>query len=275
MALFRNEVNKNFTIIGNYILQSTEVSLKTIGMYAKLASLPDNWKFTEEGLVSICKDGLTSVKTALNELEELGLLLRFRRRNQDGTLGEAIYYLFAIPASEEEKNEIVARYNPVISAMVIEQKTVDEPIVENPMLDYPMLENHEQLNTNILNTKELNTNNKKETYKEKFETFYKAYPRKVGKSYTEKWFTKNKPNDELFDLIMRKLEMFKKSPDWFKDNGQFIPYPTTWLNQKRWEDEIVVNGMNVFEENYDVFKENTLSEEDYIRKVENGGRRYV
>ena len=157
MALFRNEVNKNFTIIGNYILQSTTVSLKTIGMYAKLASLPDNWKFTEEGLVTICKDGLTSVKTALNELEELGLLLRFRRRNQDGTLGESVYYLFAEPASNEEKNEIVARYNPMISAIVIEQKTVDEPTVENPMLDYPMLENHEQLNTNILNTNKQNT----------------------------------------------------------------------------------------------------------------------
>lgn len=192
MALFRNEVNKNFTIIGNYILQSTEVSLKTIGMYAKLASLPDNWKFTEEGLVSICKDGLTSVKTALNELEELGLLLRFRRRNQDGTLGEAIYYLFAVPASDEEKNEIVARYNPVISAMVIEQKTVDEPIVENPMLDYPMLENHEQLNTNKLNTNILNTNNKKENTKEKneelishFNKIMEHYPKKSKEGKTK------------------------------------------------------------------------------------------
>lgn len=275
MALFRNEVNKNFTIIGNYILQSTEVSLKTIGMYAKLASLPDNWRFTEEGLASICKDGLTSVKSALNELEELGLLLRFRRRNQDGTLGESVYYLFATPASNEEKNEIVARYNPMISAIVIEQKTVDEPTVENPMLDYPMLENHEQLNTNILNTNKLNTNNKKETYKEKFETFYKAYPRKVGKANVEKWFSKSKPNDELFNLMMKKLEAFKKSPDWLKDNGQFIPYPATWLNQKRWEDEISINGMNVFEEDYSVFKESTMSEEDYIRKSENGGKRYV
>lgn len=117
--------------------------------------------------------------------------------------------------------------------------------------------------------------NIKEIYKEKFETFYKAYPRKVGKANVEKWFAKNKPNDELFELIMRKLEMFKKSPDWFKDNGQFIPYPTTWLNQKRWEDEISVNGMNVFEEDYSVFKESTMSEEEYIRKSENGGKKYV
>ena len=271
MALFRNEVNKNFTIIGNYILQSTEVSLKTIGMYAKLASLPDNWRFTEEGLVSICKDGLTSVKSALNELEELGLLLRFRRRNQDGTLGESIYYLFATPASNEEKNEIVARYNPMISAIVIEQKNVDEPTVENPMLDYPMLENHEQLNTNILNTKELNTNNKKETYKEKFETFYKAYPRKVGKANVEKWFNKNKPNDKLFDLIMSKLDMFKKSPDWLKQNGQFIPYPTTWLNQKRWEDELGIDQNTLIEDtqDYTVFETRDMTDDEYAEMLAN------
>ena len=31
-----------------------------------------------------------------------------------------------------------------------------------------------------------------------------------------------------------------KSTDWTKDNGQFIPYPTTYLNQRRWEDEIEI-----------------------------------
>lgn len=269
MALFRNEVNKNFTVIGNYILQSTQVSLKTIGMYAKLSSLPDNWRFTEEGLVTICKDGLTSVKTALNELEELGLLLRFRRRNQDGTLGESIYYLFATPATEEEKNEVIMRYNPIISATVIEQKTIDEPPVENPMLDNPMVENLEQLNTNVLNTNILNTKLIKENTKENFETFYKAYPRKVGKANVEKWFNKNKPNDELFKLIMSKLDMFKKSPDWLKQNGQFIPYPTTWLNQKRWEDEIGIDQKTFIQDtqDYTIFETRDMTDDEYAEML--------
>ena len=269
MALFRNEVNKNFTVIGNYILQSTQVSLKTIGMYAKLSSLPDNWRFTEEGLVTICKDGLTSVKTALNELEELGLLLRFRRRNQDGTLGESIYYLFATPATEEEKNEVIMRYNPIISATVIEQKTIDKPPVENPMLDNPMVENLEQLNTNVLNTNILNTKLIKENTKENFETFYKAYPKKVGKANVEKWFNKNKPNDELFKLIMSKLDMFKKSPDWLKQNGQFIPYPTTWLNQKRWEDEIGIDQKTFIQDtqDYTIFETRDMTDDEYAKML--------
>lgn len=37
--------------------------------------------------------------------------------------------------------------------------------------------------------------------------------------------------------MMNSLEQFRGSKDWLKDNGQYIPYPSTWLNQKRWEDE--------------------------------------
>ena len=33
------------------------------------------------------------------------------------------------------------------------------------------------------------------------------------------------------------IERQKKSNDWKKDNGQFIPLPYTWLNGERWEDE--------------------------------------
>lgn len=79
-------------------------------------------------------------------------------------------------------------------------------------------------------------NNKKEIYKEKFEEFYKNYPKKLKKAEVEKWFKKNNPDDELFKTIMTQLEKFKKSKEW--KQTQYIPYPSTWLNQKRWEDEI-------------------------------------
>jgi len=30
----------------------------------------------------------------------------------------------------------------------------------------------------------------------------------------------------------------KATEQWRKDNGQFIPHPQTWLNQRRWEDDV-------------------------------------
>lgn len=93
--------------------------------------------------------------------------------------------------------------------------------------------NFQENNTSINNT---SINNIKEIYKEKFETFYKAYPKHLKKAEVEKWFLKNKPDDELFKIMMDQLEKFKKSDGW--KQTQYIPYPSTWLNQKRWEDEI-------------------------------------
>ena len=34
------------------------------------------------------------------------------------------------------------------------------------------------------------------------------------------------------------ITTWKRSEQWTKDGGQFIPNPTTWLNGRRWEDEL-------------------------------------
>jgi hypothetical protein len=72
---------------------------------------------------------------------------------------------------------------------------------------------------------------------EMFDHFWRAYPKKKSKSDAVKAWNKLKIDNLLYTLIMNKLEDAKKSHDWTKDNGQFIPYPATWLNKKMWEDE--------------------------------------
>ena len=68
-----------------------------------------------------------------------------------------------------------------------------------------------------------------------FEMFWKAYPKKVGKGAAKKAFSKVKvPVETLVSAVNRQ----KCSLQWSKDDGQYIPLPTTWLNQGRWEDEI-------------------------------------
>jgi hypothetical protein len=77
---------------------------------------------------------------------------------------------------------------------------------------------------------------------ERFETFWKAYPKKVGKGAAEKSFKKYKPDDALLSAMIKAIETQKRSDQWVKENGQFIPNPATWLNQKRWEDETAQNN---------------------------------
>ena len=70
-----------------------------------------------------------------------------------------------------------------------------------------------------------------------FDRFWGAYPRKVSKADARKAFAKLNPDAELVEAMLRALDWQKRLPEWTKDGGQFIPYPATWLNARRWEDE--------------------------------------
>ena len=70
-----------------------------------------------------------------------------------------------------------------------------------------------------------------------FEKFWKAYPRKIGKSAClKKWNQMNGTKPPL-EKMLAAVEAQKASPQWVRDGGQYIPHPLTWLNQGRWDDE--------------------------------------
>lgn len=71
-----------------------------------------------------------------------------------------------------------------------------------------------------------------------FEAFWQAYPRKVAKAAALKAFAKLEPDPALLSQMLAALEVQKNSASWKKDGGQFIPHAATWLNGRRWEDEI-------------------------------------
>ena len=78
----------------------------------------------------------------------------------------------------------------------------------------------------------------KENWKVRFAEFWAIYPRKAGKGEAEKSYSKINPSMELHKKILKAVQVACTSRQWRRDNGQFIPYPATWLNQRRWEDEI-------------------------------------
>ena len=71
-----------------------------------------------------------------------------------------------------------------------------------------------------------------------FETFWKLYPRKTAKDNARKAFAKINPSAELLAEIMASLAKHATCQAWLKDDGQFIPHAATWLNGKRWTDEV-------------------------------------
>jgi hypothetical protein len=71
-----------------------------------------------------------------------------------------------------------------------------------------------------------------------FAIFWKQYPKKTGKQDAARAWKKINAKPELFDTIMAALAVQSKTQAWTKSNGEFVPNPATWLNGKRWEDEV-------------------------------------
>lgn len=78
---------------------------------------------------------------------------------------------------------------------------------------------------------------------EGFAVFWKLYPRKVQKAKAEAAWEKLAVTPEMLTVITAALARQVTSIDWLKSNGQFIPHPTSWLNGKRWEDELQSAGI--------------------------------
>lgn len=65
-----------------------------------------------------------------------------------------------------------------------------------------------------------------------FDRFWKAYPRKQNKGHAEKAWAK------AIRLVDPETIISAVERSVWNDDKQFIPHPASWLNGKRWEDEL-------------------------------------
>ena len=79
-----------------------------------------------------------------------------------------------------------------------------------------------------------------------FEIFWKAYPKKTNKEFAKRVFAKLKVDRDLLDKILHSLSIQVRTI-WKDKDVQYIPHPSTWLNGKRWEDEIAAPPMTAAE----------------------------
>ena len=93
----------------------------------------------------------------------------------------------------------------------------------------------------VLPNKDKNKNKEKnkDKYKDKrqiqaeFDRFWEAYPRKEGRYRAYQAYSRVCGDIEL---LIASLEKQKRSEQWRKEGGRFIPHADRWLNEKRWED---------------------------------------
>lgn len=131
MPTFRVHKNENYTMMSNTHLRDKNMSLKAKGMLSVMLALPPSWDYSINGLVAICKEEATAIRSALNELEKLGYLIRVKKHDKNGHFDY--------------------EYN------IYEEPQTGSPYIENPHTVNPHTENSRQLSTDKLSTDILNT----------------------------------------------------------------------------------------------------------------------
>jgi hypothetical protein len=130
MAVFRINKTKDFTIMSNHHLRNTSLSLKAKGLQSMMLSLPEEWDYSLKGLAQICKDGVDSIGTALQELEKHGYLTRRQIRDDKGKYIDLEYTIHEIPVGLVDKSMDKHVHNSVPE---LGRPDTDCPEPENPI----------------------------------------------------------------------------------------------------------------------------------------------
>ncbi len=210
MVKVKKHRQNNFTILDNTPLHDTELSLKAKGLFAYLWSQSDEWNFYETEVVKHSKDGISSLRSGIHELEERGYLQRKRTR-VNGKVKDSVWILS-----------------------------------ETPNLDFLSLENLNLENRTLISTNNNNTNlnkdnssieKKSKQLEEDFEKLWKLYPKKSGKpkafSAYKRAIKKGVTNKEIQTGIIKYLTQIKVQGT----TKEYIKNGSTWFNQECWNDE--------------------------------------
>ena len=165
------------------------------------------------------KDNLTlkNVEVAINKLARIGLITPYESGGKP--------FLFLPTWNEHQVVRAKKSRFPEPESICMQMISDDCKCLRNPIRIQSESESESESNT-----------------RESFAVFWAAYPRKEGKKKAEDAFVKC---SAPLETLLSALERQKKSSQWLKDGGQFIPHAATWLNGKRWEDELVAGKQEI------------------------------
>lgn len=226
---------------GDYLRDTSHLTLIEDAIYRRLI----DWYYTNESPLPNDIKKISRLIRAVDNVEMVGFILEEFFQLSENEWHQcrcdeeiAIYHGKAEKARENgklggrPKTKEKANHNQEKTESVILDNLEES---ESKANQEPRTKNHKPI-----------TNNQSNTIGD-FDVFWNQYPNKTAKQAAVKAWSKLKPNESLFNLIINALE--KQKPH-FKVG--FIPHPATWINGKRWEDAITNEKevQPVYKQNY-------------------------
>lgn len=141
MPVFHIERNEGYTVMSNFHLRDKSLSLKSKGLLSQMLSLPEEWDYTLKGLSAINRESVDAIRSAINELESAGYVVRKQKRDSSGKMASNEYFIYEKPDASRKDNA------PMLEKSVSRKPMPNKPISENPTTVNPITENSTQLIT--------------------------------------------------------------------------------------------------------------------------------
>lgn len=247
--IINRSCSRNFTQIPNDIIRNPELTSKAKTVLCILLSNREGWKSYIVSLCGMMKEGQTSIKNALKELEKFGFLIRIQyRRIDNGRMKGYVwfytdqpYQFYNLKGFSKEFRK--SGFELVLNGFLYKKPEAGKPEAGKPEAGFSAANN--------INNKNINNKNKpaddgiKIIYPKPkhFDKFWKMYPRKAQKgtakiSWNKMCRKKITSETPTIKQILKAIRKQRETKQWKKNKGKWIPYPSTWINNMRWLDEI-------------------------------------
>ena len=172
MPILRHNHEQEFTILPNSLIRNPELSLRDMGLLCYILSLPPDWEFSIRGLDAVIRrNGISSVRAGIMELEKHGYVIRTQKRGDSGKFQCSNWTVTDLPF-QQLQDVLTPEEEPLSEKPLSEKPLSEKPMTEKPMTEKPTSEKP----TSVNQTQTKNISNKVNTNKEKREQKAPAIP---------------------------------------------------------------------------------------------------
>ncbi len=197
--VFRVEKNRDYTTMANFHLRDRNLSLKAKGLLSLMLSLPDDWEYSVVGFAQICKDGVSSIRATMKELQQNHYLTLVQSRDEYGRMSRNEYTIYEKPHTEK-------------------------PYAENPQAVNPYADNRTQLSNKQSSTNKQNTDlsSINQSYPDVMETM-DVYKQVIYDNIDYDIISEQYDKEQLDEIIEIMLECICSNADTICISGNDMP----------------------------------------------------
>jgi len=244
MAIIKHICKKNYVVISNSFAQNKNLSYEARGVLLELLSRPEDWVVHKNQLCNkYCK--ITKLNRIFTELKNAGYLKLIHKRSNNKISGNE--WIVTDDVDDQHKTTL----NDSKTVDYLNDRKPDhqetctsgnQHLQSKDLIQRKDLIQSKYKKKNIIKEKKIS----KEEIKKRFESFYQVYPLRKNKKKAYEVFEKLNPSEKLLEEILNAIKIQitekKQLEDINLDGGHFFipewPYPSSWLNQERWNDDL-------------------------------------